>query len=263
MNLVKDESERALRPPVGESEDRFKANLESRMRSKSPQRELPLSPDGESVEGINVAMLRSGADQYFFFDESPTMDLPSDFVLKADVPKAKAPSLSMMPQTISRGNATPRSSTPRDASLQNLTPRASRQDAMTPRGEVATPRALNRETASSASRRDVATPRTARRDVATPRQSRRDVACQVVPDGAFGAVITRSELTPRSATPQNLTPRGTPRNSNRLPGDATPRSMTPRSSLSMTPQVITRRSATPSRGMMKSASAVALVSQNS
>lgn len=165
----------------------------------------------------------------------------------------RRPSLSMAAQSVSRRDASSRSTTPRNFIAPESSPRS------------VTPQAPSRSA--------VAESRRPKRSASAPRlnPSRdRDAAHQPAP--VVKSSGPRGDVTPRSMTPRVIPRSSTPR------GNVTPRSMTPRSTtprgeapLSMMPQLISRRNASPrnatprgsaaggsTRGMRSSASEVVL-----
>jgi len=138
----------------------------------------------------------------------------------------RRPSLSMAAQNVSRRDASPRSMTPRSSIAPDTSPRS-----MTPRAPLHS---------------SVGESRRPKRSASAPRlqPSSRDAAYQPAP--VVKSSAPRGDATPRSMTPRAIPGSSTPR------GNVTPRSMTNRSatpreaaSLSMMPQLISRRNTSP------------------
>jgi len=240
----------------------------SQYKENSPPERLPTNNfvsrrrhPGEFESQKNLAWMPVDAPQL-----QPPMDL-------------RVPGLSMTPRAVSQRDAIPRSMMSRGSWERDSTPRSS-----TPCSSAAQDRRLRRSAsaASGPSQRDAACQVTARDEMTprgmTPRGStpRGGGDRSVTPRGAR-SVTPRGDRTPRAMTPRSNILQGGAQSTPR--GDRTPRAMTPRGStpqdvvsLSMMPQLITRRDLMPGcgtprgsaasggsrRGMRRSASEVAI-----
>jgi len=247
----------------------------------------------------NAALMGPQKRHYDWCEDGVRPDIPKlDPKSRMESPLADARGKSMTPVSVSRGNATPRSMTPRSSiaasdmsalNTQDIRPKPVPYQATpsaTPRSGV-TPRSMMPRSSTPAGRDLTPIGRTPQGFDFTPRDNasapgnvtpRGDVTPRGGVTPTRGATprrnatsdhfLLRGDTTPRgNATPRgNLTPRGdaTPRGNTTPRGNGTPRGSSSVPGLSMMPQLI-RRDATPRTGrvsLRKCASEVA-ISQNS